>query len=149
MTREAGGPVPRPGILDIEAYVPGDRGAPGEGRVFKLASNETPLGPSPAALKAYRDQARELAFYPDGSATALRAAIGAQYGLQAERIVCGAGSDELLNLIACGYLGPGDEAVYSEHGFLVYRLAILARGATPRVAPETDQTADVEALLQR
>ena len=147
MTRDAGRPVPRPGVLDIDAYVPGDSGEPGQGPVFKLSSNETPLGPSPAAVKAYRDQAGELAFYPDGSATALRAALGAQYGLKAERIVCGTGSDELLNLIACGYLGPGDEAIHSEHGFLVYRLAILARGATPVAAPETNETANVDALL--
>jgi len=147
MTRNKGRPVPRPGILDIEAYVPGESGEPGKGPVFKLSSNETPLGPSPGAVKAYRDEAERLALYPDGSATALRAALGAQYGLKAERIVCGAGSDELLSLIAYAYLGPGEEAVYSEHGFLVYRLAILACGATPVAAPETNETANVDAIL--
>lgn len=147
MTHDATRPVPRPGILDITPYVPGESGAPGKGPVFKLSSNETPLGPSPAAVKAYHDQASELALYPDGSAAALRQAIGAQYGLDAERIVCGAGSDELLNLIAAAYLGPGEEAIYSEHGFLVYRLAILARGARPVAAPETEETANVDALL--
>jgi len=147
MTGDAGRPAPRPGILDIQAYVPGESGVPGKGRVFKLSSNETPLGPSPAAVKAYHNHAGALALYPDGGATALREALGAQYGLKAERIVCGAGSDELLNLLAAAYLGPGDEAVYSEHGFLVYRLAILARGATPVVAPETNETANADALL--
>jgi len=147
MTGGATRPAPRPGILDIKPYVPGESGAPGKGPVFKLSANETPLGPSPAAVKAYRDHAGELAFYPDGSATALREALGAQYGLKAERIVCGAGSDELLNLLAAAYLGPGDEAIYSQHGFLVYRLAILARGATPVAAPETDETANVDALI--
>lgn len=147
MTHADRRPQPRPGVLDIAAYVPGDAGAPDQGRTFKLASNETPLGPSPAAVAAYRANADELAIYPDGSAAALRAAIAGLYGLDAGRIVCGAGSDELLHLVASAYVGPGDEAVYSQHGFLVYRIAILAAGGTPVVAPESDETADVDALL--
>jgi histidinol-phosphate aminotransferase len=90
-----------------------------------------------------------LSRYPDGSARALREAIGKMYGLDPSHIVCGAGSDELLNLLASAYLGPGDEAIYSEHGFLVYKIAILARGATPVVAPETDLTTNVDAILAR
>ena len=77
----------------------------------------------------------------------MREAIAKLYGLDPARIVCGAGSDELLNLLASAYLGPGDEAIYSAHGFLVYKIAILARGATPVVAPETELTADVDAIL--
>lgn len=140
-------PVAGPGILEIEAYVPGDSGAPGEGPVIKLSSNETPLGASPKAIDAYRDAAGKLERYPDGSARALREAIGARYGLNPDRIVCGAGSDEMLNLLANAYLGPGDEAIYTEHGFLVYRIAILANGATPVVAPESEARADVDAIL--
>ncbi|MGU3536545.1 pyridoxal phosphate-dependent aminotransferase [Methylobacterium sp. A54F] len=140
-------PQPRPGVMAIEAYVPGKSGASGGHPVYKLSSNETPLGPSPAAIGAVREAAGSLALYPDGSSAALRAAIGARYGLDPARIVCGAGSDELLSLLAYAYLGPGDEGVFSEHGFLVYRIAILAAGATPVVAPERDLTADVDALL--
>lgn len=140
-------PVPRPGILDISAYVPGRSHLPGDGPAIKLSSNETPLGPSPKAIAAFKRAADELARYPDGGATPLRQAIAAQYGLNPDRIVCGAGSDELLSLLASAYLGPGDEAVYSQHGFLVYRIAILASGASPVVAPETDERADVDAIL--
>ena len=147
MSAVAGRPAPKPGIMDISPYVPGDDGAGLTGRVFKLASNETPLGASPAAIAAYRDNASRLAIYPDGSASALRKAIGAHFGLNPDRIVCGAGSDEVLNLIAWAYLGPGDEAIYSRHGFLVYRIAILGCGATPVVAEEKDARADVDALL--
>jgi len=142
------GPRPRQGVLDIAAYVPGDDRSPAP-RVFKLSSNETPLGASPLAVEAYARAADRLHLYPDGAATRLRQAIGAAHGLNPERIVCGAGSDELLALIAHTYLSPGDEALYSEHGFLVYRIAILAAGATPVVAPERDETADVDALLAR
>ena len=142
-------PVPRPGVMAIEAYVPGKSGAPGAVRVHKLSSNETPLGPSPAAIAALQDSAAKLALYPDGNSTALRGAIAEKYGLDPARIVCGAGSDELLSLLAYAYVGPGDEGLFSEHGFLVYRIAILAAGGTPVAAPERALTADVDALLAR
>ena len=141
-------PEPRPGILDIAAYVPGDERS-AAARVFKLSSNETPLGPSPAAIEAYRANADRLHVYPEGSSRILRDAIGAAYGLNPERIVCGNGSDELLTLLAQSYLRPGDEALYSAHGFLVYKIAILAAGGVPIVAPERDETAQVDAILER
>ena len=142
-------PTPRPGILDIEVYVPGESSVPGGGKPIKLSSNETPLGPSPQAIAAYRAAATDLERYPDGQATALRNAIARRYGLDAGRIVCGAGSDEVLVMLAHAYLGPGDEGIFTEHGFLVYRIAILACGATPVVAPETNFTADVDAILAK
>ncbi|MBL8564374.1 MAG: histidinol-phosphate transaminase [Hyphomicrobiaceae bacterium] len=142
-------PVPRPGILDIEAYVPGESKLPSGIKPAKLSSNETPLGPSPKAVEAYAATAGALERYPDGQATALRQAIGRRYGLDPARIVCGSGSDELLSLLAHAYLGPGDEAIYTEHGFLVYRIAILTNGATPVVAPERDLRTDVDAILAR
>jgi histidinol-phosphate aminotransferase len=140
---------PRQGILEIAPYVPGKSALEGGEPVIKLSSNETPLGPSPRAVEAYVAAAADLSRYPDGSARPLREAIADFYGLDPARIVCGAGSDELLNLLASAYLGPGDEAIYSEHGFLVYRIAILARGATPVVAPERDLTANVDEILSR
>ena len=138
-------PVPRPGVLDIQAYVPGKSGAAGVAKIYKLSSNETPLGPSPKAAAAAK--AVDLEFYPDGAATKLREAIAAKYGLDPARIVCGAGSDEILNLLTHAYVGPGDEGVFTEHGFLVYRIAILAAGGKPVVVPETNYTADVDAIL--
>ena len=141
-----GAPQPRPGVLEIAAYVPGRHTADTE-KVYRLSSNESPLGPSPRALDAYRQAAGHLEDYPDGSSLVLREAIAEMHGLDPARIVCGNGSDELLHLLAQSYAGPGDEIVFSEHGFLVYRIATLASGATPVVAPETDLTADVDALL--
>jgi histidinol-phosphate aminotransferase len=121
--------VPRhaPGVLAIDAYVPGKSAATGGVRVHKLSSNETPLGPSPRAIEAYHALAGKLPSYPEGTARKLREAIGARYGLDPDRIVCGAGSDDILNLLTHAYVGPGDEGVFTEHGFLVYRIAILAR----------------------
>jgi histidinol-phosphate aminotransferase len=140
-------PEPRPGVRTIEAYVPGKSSAPGVARIFKLSSNETPLGASPLAIAAFRDGAETLHDYPDGSATLLREAIGRAFGLDPARIVCGAGSDELLNLLAHAYVGPGHEAIHTEHGFLVYKIATLASGGAPIVVPETNLTADVDAIL--
>ena len=141
-------PQPKPGILDISAYVPGKSGAKGA-KVHKLSSNESPIGASARAVEAYKAAANTLELYPDGSAGALRAAIAARYGLLADNIVCGAGSDELLQLLAHAYLGPGDEAIYSQYGFLVYPIAIQSNGATPVIAPEKDFLADVDAILAR
>jgi len=140
-------PQPRPGVLDIQAYVPGKSTAPGVAKVFKLSSNETPLGPSPRAIAAYQAVGAHLEDYPDGSASELREAIGRVFGLDPERIVCGAGSDDLLNLLARAYLADGDEAIHTTHGFLVYPIATLSTGAKPVVAAETNFTADVDAIL--
>ncbi|OLP62122.1 histidinol-phosphate transaminase [Xaviernesmea oryzae] len=140
-------PSPRPGLLDIAPYVPGKEHAPGVAKVFKLSSNETPLGASPAALEAVRDVAGALERYPDGQALALRQAIAEVHGLNRDHILCGNGSDELLGLIAHAYLGPGDEAIVTEHGFLVYPIQIRAAGATPVTVRERDLTVDVDAIL--
>jgi len=142
-------PKPRPGVLDIAAYVPGKSSAPGVAKIFKLSSNETPLGPSPRAIAAYKAAADHLEDYPDGSASELREAIGHAFGLDPERIVCGAGSDDLLHLLAYAYLVDGDEAIHTTHGFLIYPIVTLGAGAKPVVAPETEFTADVDAILAR
>src|SRR5246500_594532 len=140
-------PKPRAGVLDIEPYIPGKSSAPGVAKVFKLSSNETPLGPSPHAIAAYKTIGAHLEDYPDGSASDLREAIGRAFGLDPDRIVCGAGSDDLLNLLARAYLADGDEAIHTTHGFLVYPIATRGTGAKPVVAPETNFTADVDAIL--
>jgi len=140
-------PQPRPGVLDIAPYVPGKSAAPGVAKVFKLSSNESPLGPSAKAIAAYREVGEHLEDYPDGAASDLRDAIGTAFGLDPARIVCGAGSDDLLNLLARAYLADGDEAIHTTHGFLVYPIATLGTGAKPVVAPEKNFTADVDAIL--
>lgn len=142
-------PTPRPGVLDIEAYVPGESHVPGGLKPIKLSSNETPLGPSPKAVAAFKAAGDALERYPDGQAGALRQAIARRFGLNPDRIVCGAGSDELISLIAHAYLGPGDEGLFTEHGFLLYRIVVLAAGATPVVAPESNHRANVDAILER
>ena len=140
---------PRPGIAEIAPYVGGASHAPGANRAVKLSSNENPLGPSPKAVEAYAALADRLAVYPDGGHSELREAIGAAHGIEPARIVCGAGSDEIIALLCKAYAGPGDEVLHTEHGFLMYRLSALAAGATPVAAPETDLTTDIDTLIAR
>jgi histidinol-phosphate aminotransferase len=142
-------PMPNPGILDIAPYTPGKSPTPEAGRkVFKLSANETPFGPSPKAIDAYRNAAAHLEDYPEGTSRILREAIGRAFGLDPDRIICGAGSDEVLNLLAHAYLSRGDEAISTTHAFLVYPIATMANGAVNVVAPETNFTADVDAILK-
>src|SRR5476649_2073636 len=142
-------PVPNPGILDIAPYTPGKTPVAEPGRkVFKLSANETPFGPSPKAIDVYKKAAAHLEDYPEGTSRVLREAIGRAFGLDPDRIICGAGSDEILNLLAHTYLGRGDEAISTAHGFLVYPIATMANGAKNVIAPETDFTANVDAILK-
>ena len=142
-------PVPNPGILDIAPYTPGKSPKAEAGRkVFKLSANETPFGPSPKAIEAYKNAAAHLEDYPEGTSRVLREAIGRAFGLDPERIICGAGSDEILNLLAHAFLSQGDEAISTTHGFLVYPIATMANGAVNVIAPESDFTANVDAILK-
>ena len=133
--------------MDIQPYVPGESTVPGGMKPIKLSSNETPLGPSAKAIAAYKAESDSLERYPDGASGALRKAIGGVYGLDPGRIVCGCGSDELLNLLAHAYLGAGDEAIFTEHGFLVYKIATLGNGAKPVIVKSKDYRTDVDAIL--
>ena len=139
--------IPQPGILDISPYVAGKSSATGRNRVTKLSSNENPLGPSPLAKAAYVEAAGSLELYPSSDHATLREAIAKVHGLEAARIICGAGSDEIIAFLCNVYAGPGDEVLYTEHGFSMYAISALAAGATPVVARETNRHADVDALL--
>ncbi len=142
-------PKPKPGVLDIAPYIGGRAAVAGVAAPVKLSSNESALGPSPLALAAYAEAAKGVGIYPEGSAQILREAIGATYGLDASRIVCGNGSDEIISLIADAYLRPGDEVIFSKHAFLVYRIYTLANSAVPVEVPEKNLRADVDAMLSR
>ena len=136
--------------MEIAPYVPGKSHAPaGVATVHKLSSNETPLGASPAAIEAVKRLAEKMEFYPDGSATRLREAIGAAYGLNPANIVCSNGSDEIIGLLAQTYLTPGDEGIFTEHAFAIFRIYIQAAGGVPVVAAETGERADVDAILAK
>jgi histidinol-phosphate aminotransferase len=140
---------PQPGIMDIALYEGGQSSLPGVSDVVKLSSNENPFGPSPKAVEAFERARHTLHRYPSTDHAELRAAIGEVHGLDPARIICGVGSDEIITFLCQAYAGPGDEVLYTEHGFLMYRISALVAGATPVEAPETDRTTDVDALLER
>jgi histidinol-phosphate aminotransferase len=137
---------PNPGILDIAPYIGGESKAEGAARVIKLSSNENPFGPSPKALEALsRDL--HLEKYPDANSVALREAIAKKFGLETGRIICGAGSDEIIAMLCKAYLSPGDEVVYATHSFLIYGLFARTCGAVPVEIAERDLTPDLDAML--
>jgi histidinol-phosphate aminotransferase len=138
---------PQPGILDIALYQGGESHLVGHLRVLKLSSNENPLGPSPKAITAYNEAAQSLHLYPNSDHAALRGAIAEVHGLDPARILCGAGSDEIIAFLAQAYAGPGSEVIHTEHGFAMYRISALAAGATPVEVPENHRRTDVDAIL--
>lgn len=140
-------PKPQPGLMDITPYKGGESEIEGLANVRKLSANETPLGPSPQAVKALQDMAHKVSEYPDGGATRLRHALGKHFDLDPDRLICSNGSDELISLLVSAYAGEGDEVLFSRHGFLMYGIAAKANGATPVMAPEQNLTADVDAIL--
>ncbi len=139
-------PVPKQGILDMPAYVGGRDAVKGVAEPYKMSANENPLGASAHACAAL-EKPFDPSIYPDGHATALRMGLAELNGLNADNIVCGNGSDEILQLLAQAYLGPGDEVLHTEHAFLIYKLASRATGAQPIAVPETALTANVDTLL--
>tara|TARA_Y100001970_G_scaffold294370_1_gene451934 strand:- start:33763 stop:34860 length:1098 start_codon:yes stop_codon:yes gene_type:complete len=140
-------PEPRPRILEIDPYVGGSAEIAGKKNVIKLSSNEAALGPSGEAIRAYKAHSERISRYPDGGASELKLALCGIHNIDPNRIVCGAGSDELLQLLCRAYAGPGDEVLFTEHGFLVYKLAALASGASPIAVPETNLCANVDQIL--
>lgn len=140
-------PSPKKGIMDIAAYVPGTARIDTAKKVYKLSSNETPLGAPLAAIEAFRQAAGHLELYPDGESSALRQAISEVYGLSPTNLMIGNGSDELLGLIAHTYLGEGDEGIMTEHGFNVYEIQIKATGANVIKVKEKDCCIDCDAIL--
>ncbi len=139
--------TPQPGIMEIDLYQGGASHVDGAVNVIKLSSNENPLGPSPKAIEAVRNSAAQIHRYPSTDHASLRGAIGDTLGLDPKRIICGAGSDEIIAFLCQAYAGPGAEVLHTEHGFAMYRISALAAGATPVEVPERDRVTDVDALL--
>ena len=138
---------PQPGIENIVLYKGGESRLEGREDVLKLSSNENPFGAPETAKAAFARSVVTLHRYPSTDHAALRAAIAEVHALDAGRIICGAGSDEIIGFICQCYAGPGDEVIHTEHGFSMYRISALAAGATPVEVSETVRTVDVDAIL--
>ncbi|WP_273689516.1 histidinol-phosphate transaminase [Ketogulonicigenium vulgare] len=138
---------PQPGIMDIALYTSGASSIAGKSHVLKLSSNENPAGFSDAAKEAFLRAAHDLHRYPGTDHARLRGAIGEVQGLDPERIICGVGSDEVLQFVTQSYAGVGDEVIYTEHGFSLYPLLALAVGAVPVKVAEKQRRVDVDAIL--
>ena len=142
-------PRERPGLSELPGYVQGASVVPGVAEPIKLSSNESPLGPSARAIAAYHAAAAELYRYPDGSQSALRGALAEVHGLERERLVCGNGSDELIQLLIRAYVVPGDGVVLSQHSFIMARTHAVAQGAVVTTAPEPNFLINVDEIRAR
>ncbi|WP_022703903.1 histidinol-phosphate transaminase [Pseudorhodobacter ferrugineus] len=138
---------PKPGIMDIALYQGGAATVAGKTNTIKLSSNENPFGPSDKAKEAFARSVHQLHRYPSTDHAALRAAIAEVQHLDADRVICGVGSDEIIHFLCQAYAGAGDEVVFTEHGFLMYRISATAAGATPVEVAERDRTTDIGNLL--
>lgn len=138
---------PQPGIMDIALYEGGKAHVAGMTNVVKLSSNENPFGPSDRAKEAFQRTVHSLHRYPNTDHGPLREAIADVHGLDPSRVICGVGSDEIITFLCQAYAGPKDEVVFTEHGFLMYRISALAVGATPVEVRERERTTDVDAIL--
>ncbi|MDZ4137201.1 MAG: histidinol-phosphate transaminase [Paracoccaceae bacterium] len=138
---------PQPGILDIALYEGGAAHVAGIANAVKLSSNENPFGASDKAKEAFSRAVHQLHRYPNTDHAALRGAIAEVHGLDAGRVICGVGSGEIIHFLCQAYAGPGDEVLFTEHGFLMYRISAMAAGATPVEVPERERTTDIDALL--
>lgn len=139
--------APQPGIMEIALYEGGAAKIAGVENVVKLSSNENPFGPSEKAREAVIRAAHLLHRYPNTDHSALRAAIAEVHDLDPERILCGVGSDEIIHFLCQAYAGPGTEVLFTEHGFLMYRISAHAAGATPVQVRERDRVSDIDALI--
>jgi histidinol-phosphate aminotransferase len=140
-------PEPQPGIMEIALYEGGGSALPGVAEPLKLSSNENPHGPPPTAVEAARAAAAEMHRYPGTDHAALRSAIAEVHGLDADRVICGVGSDEILHWLCQAYVGPGTEVLHTEHGFLMYPISARAAGGSPVKVPERERRVDVDALI--
>jgi histidinol-phosphate aminotransferase len=143
-----------PEVASIPPYHPGlpiatvarQIGIPAD-RIIKLASNENPRGMSHAARRVLEDGQEDLARYPDPDCFDLRAALSGSLGIGADHIMVGAGSSEILGLIARGYLGPGRAAVIPQYAFGVYEMSARSVGASPVIVPAAGYGHDLEKML--
>ena len=139
---------PRPGILKIPLYESGGKSIKNFKNPIKLSSNENPWGPGQSAIAAFVNAQRSLSTYPDSSHSKLRRAIGRVNDIDENRVICGAGSDEIIHFLCQCYAGSGDEVIHTEHGFLMYKISALAAGAIPISVPESNRRANIHNILQ-
>ena len=141
-------PQPRSYVLELPVYVPGERELEGILQPIKLSSNESTLGASPQALKAFTDTAAQLHRYPDPDQNGLRDALAEHFGLEVNQLICGNGSAELIQILIHAYVGEGDEVLLSEYGFPLYRIFAISQGASVTLSSEIDCVTSVDSLLE-
>lgn len=145
---------PKENIMGLPVYVSGKTSEQieketGIKNAVKMASNENPLGPSPAAVEAVNSFSSQMHLYPDGDCSRLKERLSEKLGVISSCLAVGNGSNEVLDLIAKVFLGPGDEAIYGAHGFVVYPIVTAGAGAKGVISPMPFLKHDLEDFARR
>ncbi len=133
-------------FYNIPLYESGESAIQGKENVVKLSANENMNGPCNEVLNQFADYSKNIFEYPDSNHFALRNKIGEVHNIDPNRVICGAGSDEIIQLLCRCFCERNDEVIYTEHGFLMYKLSALATGATPVQVKETNRTASIDRI---
>ncbi len=141
-------PMPLPFVADGPVYTPGRMSFGDENKVFKLCSNESPMGVSPKVMETIIQSVKEQHLYPEADGAPLAHAIGDKYDLNPDQILVSPGSDRIINWIVRGWVGIGDEVVYSNHGFQSYRIRTVTAGGVAVSATEKEMVTDIESILR-
>ncbi len=139
---------PRPTIAGMVRYQP-NLSSKKTDRIIRLSANEGALGPSPKAIEALANIAKEIHHYPEEEPRELADVLGEKHSLDPQKMIFGCGSDELIMAICLAYIDPGDEAIYTEYGFLMYPMSIQIAGGVPISAPDSAYKASVDSILER
>ncbi len=138
--------IPKQCILQVEPYTGGNHKINSD-QIVNLASNESAIGPSPKVIDLLKSPYQAINRYPDGSALLLRRAISEKYKIEVDKISCGAGSDELIDILVRSFAGVDDEVLYSQYGFLMYPIVAKTNGSIPVAAPEYNFRTDIHSIL--
>ena len=141
--------LPKPRKIEVERYEGGLSQFKKIDNLIKLSSNESALGPSPRAMKAFQKEKDKIFKYPESDSSSLRNIISKKFDINFERIICGAGSDQIFDLTCQLFIEPGDEVIVTEYGFIMHRIYASLYGAKVLLAKEKNFKASVDEILKK
>ena len=141
--------LPKPRKIEIERYEGGLSQFKKIDNLIKLSSNESALGPSPRAMEAFQKEKDKIFKYPESESSSLRDIISKKFDINSERIICGAGSDQIFDLTCQLFIEPGDEVIVAEYGFIMHRIYASLYGAKVLLAKEKNFKASVDEILKK
>jgi len=141
--------LPKPINFKVERYEGGLSKFKKIDNPIKLSANESALGPSPKAIKAFENESSKTFKYPESDSNSLREVLSGKFNIDPNRIICGSGSDQIFDLTCQLYLEPSDEVIVTEFGFIMHRIYAALHKAKVLVAREIFFKASVDDILKK